>query len=74
MVTLNHSLVPLLAEPDAFSQELIRVAPGEYQTTDYVETTFVDETQGWFQIAAEGRTGWIKNDTWTISAKTDTCP
>ena len=74
VVTVDHALVPLLAEPDAFSQEVIRLEPGEYQTINYAETTFADQTLGWFQIETEGRTGWIKNDTWTISAKTDTCP
>lgn len=74
VITISNSLVALMSEPDTFSQQIIRVSPGEYPTLDYTETTFVSETQGWFRIEAEGRSGWVRNDTWTISGKTAGCP
>ncbi len=74
VVTISNTLVSLMSEPDQFSQELIRVKPGEYPTLDYTERTFVNQQQGWFQIESEGRTGWIRNDTWTIADKTSACP
>lgn len=74
VVTISNPLVSLMSEPDTFSQELVRVGPGEYATLDYTVTTFGSQEQGWFQIEAEGRTGWIRNDTWTIAEKTSACP
>lgn len=74
VVTISNPLVSLMSEPDTFSQELVRVGPGEYATSDYTVTTFASQEQGWFQIEAEGRTGWIRNDTWTIAEKTSACP
>jgi hypothetical protein len=73
-ITITNPLVSLMREPEEFSQELIRVGSGTYPTTDYTETTFGNQTQGWFQVEVEGRTGWIKNDTWTIENKTSACP
>lgn len=74
VVTIDNPLVPLRREPDQFSQEIIRVKPGDYPTLDYTEVTFVNQERGWFQIEAEERIGWIQNDTWTIADKTSVCP
>ena len=49
------------------------VKPGEYPRLGYQVVEFAGIDQGWFQIEAEGRKGWIANDTWTISSKTNAC-
>ena len=74
VVTIDNPLVPLRREPDQFSQEIIRVKPGDYSTLEYTEITFVNQERGLFQIEAEERIGWIQNDTWTIADKTSVCP
>lgn len=73
VVTITNPLVALMGEPSKFSQELVRIKPGEYTTSDYKVVRLVKD-QGWFQIEAEGRNGWIANDTWTIASKTSACP
>lgn len=73
-VTIRNPLVSLMSEPDTFSQELIRVPPGEYAPLEYETTTFGPQQQGWFMIEAEGRQGWIKDNTWTIERKSAQCP
>lgn len=74
VLTITNELVSLMSEPDTFSQEIIRVPSGEYPTSDFREIPFGGTQQGWFQIEAEGRTGWVKNDTWTVENKTSACP
>lgn len=74
VLTISNGLVSLMSEADVFSQEIIRVKPGEYASLAYTEKTFVNQQQGWFQIEVEGRLGWIQNDTWTIADKTSGCP
>ena len=73
VVTIANPLVALMSEPSRFSQELVKVEPGEYSTLGYQIVEFAGSDQGWFQIEAEGRQGWIANDTWTISSKTNAC-
>lgn len=74
IVTMRNPLVPLMSQPNVFSQEVIRVKPGEYKATEQVITSFGSSEIGWLQIEAEGRRGWIKNDTWTIEVKGSACP
>jgi tetratricopeptide (TPR) repeat protein len=74
IVTIANTLVALMSEPSRFSQQLVKVRPGEYTMLEYKVVKFGSQDQGWFQIAAEGRTGWIADDTWTIDSKTSTCP
>ena len=74
IVTVSNSLVPLMSEPDQFSIEIIRVPLGEYPTLEYKEILFAGHMRGWFQIQVGERIGWIRNDTWTITAKTSACP
>jgi hypothetical protein len=75
VVKISHSLVSLVSQPDVFSQELIRIEPGEYEATEQVITSFGNlREDSWLQIEFEGRRGWIRNDTWTIDVKSRTCP
>jgi chemotaxis protein histidine kinase CheA len=74
ILTITNSLVSLSSEPQRQSQELIRVRPGEYIPVDYTVTSFGGlRNDGWFLIEAEGRRGWIRDDTWTINSKTRLC-
>jgi len=41
---------------------------------DYKVVNFAGQDQGWFQIEAEGRKGWILDNTIMIAEKTTTCP
>lgn len=66
VVTIQKTLVSLLKEPQQFSRELSRVQPGKY--------TVIRVLDGWFEIQASGRTGWIPDDTWTIERKAIACP
>ena len=67
-MTITNRLVSLHSDPDVFSRKIIKVEPGEYSVLNH------NRNQSWFQIQAEGRTGWIKNDTWTIDKKNIKCP
>ena len=74
ILTITNSLVSLNSEPQNFSQELASVSPGEYIPVDYTVTNFGGlSNDGWFLIEAEGRRGWIKDNTWTIDSKTRAC-
>jgi hypothetical protein len=74
ILTIENPLVPLMSEPDTFGNEIINVAKGDYEPSEYtVEETTV-QSQGWFKIRVDSREGWIKNNTWTIAAKSDECP
>jgi hypothetical protein len=74
VVTISNELVPLKLKPDTFSQDIIRVPPGEYTITGFQEVPFGSIVEMWYQILADGESGWIKNDTWTIADKAGTCP
>ncbi|ASC72312.1 hypothetical protein XM38_032690 [Halomicronema hongdechloris C2206] len=73
-LTIRNPLVSLMSEPDQFSREIIRVQPGDYPALGYETASFGPQEQGWFMIEAEGRQGWIKDDTWTIERKSAQCP
>ncbi|PZV06776.1 MAG: hypothetical protein DCF22_23160 [Leptolyngbya sp.] len=75
VVTISNSLVALKREPETFSREIIRVPPGNYASLDYQVTNFSGlSDDGWFLLEAQGRKGWVKDDTWTIESKTRVCP
>ena len=75
VVTISNSLVALKREPETFSREIIRVPPGNYASLDYQVTNFGGlRDDGWFLLEAQGRKGWVKDDTWTIESKTRVCP
>ncbi|MEL6554616.1 MAG: serine/threonine-protein kinase [Cyanobacteria bacterium J06621_11] len=73
IVTINNSLVSLMSEPDNFSQEITGVSPDDYYVLNSTTTTFVNRAQRWLQIEVGGRQGWIRDDTWTIAAKSSPC-
>lgn len=74
VVTIANPLVALLSEPSRLSQQLLRVPPGEYSTSSYQVVQFAGKDQGWFEIEADGRTGWIADDVFTVDSKTAACP
>jgi hypothetical protein len=72
-VMIANSLVTLMKEPDRFGQQLVQVQPGQYPVLDSKTVIFAGKNQGWYQIEASGRRGWIADDTWTISSKSRAC-
>src|SRR4030095_9794327 len=60
IVTIRGNL-PIMQEPDVFSQQLITVPFGDYPSLDYqkVKEPPSNFLQGWFKIKVEGRTGWV---------------
>jgi hypothetical protein len=74
VITIENPLVPLMSEPQPLSQELIQLDPGDYRALRYSVEDFAGTEQGWFLIEAEGRRGWIKNNTITIDEKSEECP
>jgi hypothetical protein len=74
ILTITSPLVSLKSKPESFSQELIRVHPGEYIPINYNTVTNSNgRREGWFFIEAGGRRGWISDDTWMINSKTRLC-
>lgn len=75
VLTIRNRLVSLMSDPDSHSLQLIRLQPGRYSPLDHIvkDEGFLGK-EGWFQIQAAGRTGWIANNTWTIETKTRGCP
>lgn len=74
VITIENSLVPLMSEPDPFSQQLIRITPGRYSTLDYTTATFAGSQQGWFKIDVDGHIGWVQDQIVFIAEKTGACP
>jgi len=75
IVTISNSLVSLMSEHDTFSRELTRLPAGDYTP---IQHTIVDKgflgQEAWFEIEVNGRTGWIRDDSWTLSDKSSPCP
>jgi hypothetical protein len=74
VVTITNPLVSLMSDPETFSQEIIRIDPGEYTVITSQNTTFGGTTQRWLKISADGRQGWIRDNGWTIAEKSPACP
>ena len=74
VLAIDQPLVPLRREPRQFSRELMRIPPGRYDAQEYVVERFGPTEHGWFSVVVEGRSGWVKDDTWGIAEKSGTCP
>lgn len=73
-ITIRNPLVSLREEPDHFALEVGRVEPGSYPVS---EATIVDRGLGqerWFRIAANGRTGWLEDNSILVDSKSAGCP
>jgi hypothetical protein len=73
-VTIANPLATLMEEPDTFSQEIMRIPAGVYAVEAIENVSFGPETQRWFRITVEGRTGFVRDDTFNIERKTGDCP
>lgn len=74
VLTIENPFVELKREPRHDGLTLGRVPPGQYRHLDYREVDWAGRMEGWFQIDAEGRTGWIVYNTITVKSKTPSCP
>jgi hypothetical protein len=75
VLTIQNPLVRLHEEPDPFSLD---VGPAPRDTYVPIDTRVVEFVPGsparWFQIEAQGRTGWVEDDGIQIASKSDECP
>jgi hypothetical protein len=73
-VTIVNPFVALREQPGPAEQEIISVPPGVYMVEATQNVEFAGRTERWLQITAEGRTGWIPDNTIMIERKTGDCP
>jgi hypothetical protein len=73
VITIQNPFVDLHEDPEPFSQVIIRVPPGDYAVFDTAQDDFAGGQQRWLQITADGRTGWIEDNTINIDAKSAGC-
>jgi len=73
VITIANPLVDLHEEPGPFTQVSIRVPPGEYAVSNTADVSFAGGQQRWLEITAEGRTGWIEDNTFNVDSKTAGC-
>jgi hypothetical protein len=74
VLTISNPLATIHTEPDTFSQEVSRVPAGDYVPSRWQEVQFGQQTQLWFEISVNGRTGWIRSSTFDIESKSSDCP
>ncbi|WP_131805507.1 hypothetical protein [Mycolicibacterium brisbanense] len=73
-VTVANPLVMLRETPDPFGQESVKVAAGTYKVSDIAETPWAGAPQRWFRIDVGTRSGWIRDDSFNIDSRSDSCP
>ena len=73
VITIKNPLVDLHEDPEPFSQVITRVPEGDYAVSDTAQDDFAGGQQRWLQITADGRTGWIEDNTINIDAKSAGC-
>ena len=73
VITIENPLVDLHEDPEPFSQVIIRVPPGDYAVSDTAQVDFGGDQQRWLQITADGRTGWIEDNSFNVDGKSSGC-
>jgi hypothetical protein len=73
VITIQNPFVDLHEDPEPFSQVIIRVPPGDYAVSDTAQGDFAGGQQRWLQITADGRTGWIEDNTFNVEDKSGGC-
>ncbi len=73
-VTVANPLLMLRETPDPFGQESVKVAAGTYKVSDIAETPWAGAPQRWFRIDVGTRSGWIRDDSFNIDSRSDSCP
>lgn len=73
-VTVANPLVMLRETPEPFGQEFVKVAAGTYKVSDITNTSWAGAQQRWFKIDVGTRTGWIRDDSFNIDSRSDSCP
>jgi len=74
VLTIRNPLVSMRANPDWSSAETGKVPPGQYEAPTSKVVSFAGQDQRWFEVTAEGRTGWIPYDTILVESKSAECP
>jgi hypothetical protein len=73
-ITIGNELAMLKEEPDTFSNTVMRIPAGTYPVEAIENVQFGPENQRWFRITVDGRTGFVRDDTFNIASKSDDCP
>jgi hypothetical protein len=73
ILTITNPLVALRSQPGWPNPELAKIKPGQYTALNRMVVPFAGVNEGWFQIEAEGRKGWIPDNTIMIDSKTTAC-
>ncbi|ORA38747.1 hypothetical protein [Mycobacterium aquaticum] len=73
-VTVANPLVMLRETPEPFGQESVKVAAGTYKVSDIADTSWAGAPQRWFRIDVGTRSGWIRDDSFSIDSRSDSCP
>ncbi|OBC08950.1 hypothetical protein A5784_06095 [Mycobacterium sp. 852013-50091_SCH5140682] len=73
-VTVANPLLTLRETPDPFGQESVKVAAGTYKVSDIADTSWAGAPQRWFKIDVGTRSGWIRDDSFSIDSRSDSCP
>jgi hypothetical protein len=73
VITVTNTLVDLHEDPEPFSQVIMQVPPGDYAVSDTALDDFAGGQQRWLQITADGRTGWIEDNSFNVDAKSAGC-
>jgi hypothetical protein len=74
ILTITNPFARINEEPRHDSVEAGDVPPGEYVPSDSTISNWAGKDERWFEITAEGRTGWIVDNGILIESKSADCP
>ena len=74
VLTIRNPLVQLKRDPNPSTPNVGPARPGQYHRKEYRVANWAGASLGWFLIGADGRSGWIEDDSINIEAKTAPCP
>jgi len=73
VLTVIPTSVVLRRTPGGLQAGYARAESGEYAAQGDTTVTTGGDTQHWYKITAEGKTGWVKDNTLTL-IESDGCP
>ena len=72
-IVIANPLVTLYEDTDTFGLEAGRAPPETYAVEEIRTVTFAGKPQRWFQITADGDTGWVQDSSILIESKSGDC-
>lgn len=73
VLTISNPFATIREEPSHSSTETGDVPPGEYATSDTRIVNWGGRDERWFEITADGRTGWIVYNNVMVESKSSEC-